>query len=611
MSAPPWWSGMDDAALQALGSAGLLRRARAAVVGEVTRTGDAVGVEVDGFRVVLGGKGPADARCPCPATGLCLHVLAAVLTLRGAAPAVVADVSEELGALSVAEIAAFAGSDLPQAVRLAAGTPPHEDTGAGPSVTLHPAGLSHPVTFLAGAGLRGAVWKGSDGRRRLAVTAALLILRAARGLPMPPVGAVAAAARTEPALLAAIAAQIEAALVPVLAGCGVLATDRLLDLALTARLDAAPRLALALRAVVDQAHRIDRRGPDADAQRFLIAAARAQALAHAMASPEGGPDLGGQLRRDYQPAPPLALVMLGARSWTGETGARGLRLWGFDRAGRRWISTGEARADGLDRGFSPAGAYRGPMLGRPSAAATMGQALTFDAPRLSGDGVLAGECLARAEPDPGQALPDETDWPDLTTRLRSELGPALTRDARLGAALLCPVAIRHAADGGKDGALLVLDRYGRTLTVTLDGLTANAVSALAALPGGSRLLVEACEDWGRLRLRLVSVVTVRTGLTVWCPSLDPVPGPGTRALPVRRPDAVSPRPVSPAESLARDLLRAAVDIGCGQAADPGLGPRAAASGIAFAVSFLTPPATPAKALRLAWIAAELGWRADM
>ena len=165
MTASPWWEGLDDPALAALGSTGLLRRAKAARIGAVTTGGATTGwataeVEVDGLTVTLGAKGIASARCPCPATGLCLHVLAAILALRSGDPAPGADVAAEIAALSEAEVLAFAGSDLAAAVRLMQGAA-LPDPGDGPtSLTLTLPGLPHPVTFLSGAGLRGAVWKG-------------------------------------------------------------------------------------------------------------------------------------------------------------------------------------------------------------------------------------------------------------------------------------------------------------------------------------------------------------------------------------------------------------------------------------------------------------------
>ncbi len=53
------------------------------MIGAVEVEGKQVRVEVDGRAVLLGEAGPAAASCPCPAAGVCRHVLAAVLHLRG------------------------------------------------------------------------------------------------------------------------------------------------------------------------------------------------------------------------------------------------------------------------------------------------------------------------------------------------------------------------------------------------------------------------------------------------------------------------------------------------------------------------------------------------
>lgn len=605
MTGARWWSALDDAALLALGSAGLLRRARAARIGRADP--DLAEVEVDGFRVALGQKGPALARCPCPATGLCLHVLAAVMALRDASPAAPVDVADEVGRLTDADIAAFAGADMAGAVRLAHAAPLPEPGPAGASVTLHPPGLTHPVTFLSGAGLRGAVWKGPDGRRRIAVATAALILRATRGLPVPAPAADAADMAPDPALMADIAQAIEAAVPAVLAGFGAMDADRLLDLALSARIDAAPRMAGALRMLVQLAQDIDRRAPDADAAGFLIAAARVHALAHALGRPGAPPGLAGRIRRDYRPAAPLAMVMLGARLWQGGSGARGLRLWGHDPAAGRWIATGVARPAGVDPGFDPAAAWHGPLLGQAASAGLVGQTLTFQTPRLSEDGVLAADSPAQAGPGDGGTLPEDRVWQALTARLRSDLGPPLTRDTRLTAALLHPAVIGDPLVTAEGWCLPVRDAPGDTLFILAEGLHLSVVHGLARLSPGCRLLVEAREQAGRLRLVLVSVISAGPGLRVWCPSLERVPDWLLPPAP-RAPPQAEPAP-PPADPLARDLLLAALDLCHGQAPDPHLADRAVSAGLGLVAPLLEPPASAGRAMRLAWIAAELSWKA--
>jgi hypothetical protein len=614
VTAPPWWAGLDDPALAALGSAGLLRRARTARIGAARVTGATAEVEVDGLTVTLGAKGIGSVRCPCPATGLCLHVLAAILALRadGAAPA--ADVAAEIAGLPEAEVIAFAGSDLAAALRLVRGATLSGLGDPAASLTLPLPGLSHPVTFLAGAGLRGAVWKGADTRRRLAVAAAALALRAAHGLSLPEAALPEAAGGYDQALLAAISERIEASVAPVLAGCGALAADGLLDLSLSARIDAAPRLAAALRGLVQLAVALDDRTAGADPTDFLIAAARAQALVHALAGPEPDVRLAGVLRRDYQPVPALNIAVLGARVWRSPTGSRGLRLWGWDAHGQRWIATGAARPDGLDTGFDPVAVYRRPMLGLASAAQAMGMVLEVSAPLLSDDLRLAADSIATVLPTPAPALPEERTWPALVHRVRGRLGPTLLRDGQVAAALLEPAVCDAPVQEGAGWVLPLRDDHGQPLSVALDGLSTSALVALARLPRGARLLVEAREALGRLRFDLVSVLHGSEGRLVWNPTLDPPPDwpqPGWlgKVMPwIGRPRDAA-RPQRP-QALAEELLLAALEMGQGQAPAPDLAARIAAGGSAALDLLLSPPGTAAKALRLAFIAAELRGKAD-
>ncbi|MFD6092898.1 hypothetical protein ACFWGN_12315 [Oerskovia sp. NPDC060338] len=93
------FAGYDDAALVALGNAGLLRRARKDLAGgEVSlasESPDEVVVACGSAVVRLGPKGPVAASCSCPTAGVCQHVVAACLWARerpdGSSPEPVAD----------------------------------------------------------------------------------------------------------------------------------------------------------------------------------------------------------------------------------------------------------------------------------------------------------------------------------------------------------------------------------------------------------------------------------------------------------------------------------------------------------------------------------------
>ncbi|MDR0627677.1 MAG: SWIM zinc finger family protein, partial [Bifidobacteriaceae bacterium] len=86
---------LEDSALAQLASPGLVRRAAkfapAAVLpegleGDKQWSGRSGQVQVGEYTVSLDAGGPARASCPCPAAGICVHVVAAALAIRAAAP---------------------------------------------------------------------------------------------------------------------------------------------------------------------------------------------------------------------------------------------------------------------------------------------------------------------------------------------------------------------------------------------------------------------------------------------------------------------------------------------------------------------------------------------
>ena len=136
MSALPDWGALyaafDDVALAALASRGLVRRARAEVAAgrvearETDQEAVTVVVGRPGVEVVLTADGPAQARCPCPVAGVCVHVVAACLWARQAVAG---------------------GAALPEAAPPGAAPP-----GAGTASSTGPAGS----TGTAGTGAPGS-----------------------------------------------------------------------------------------------------------------------------------------------------------------------------------------------------------------------------------------------------------------------------------------------------------------------------------------------------------------------------------------------------------------------------------------------------------------------
>ncbi|MEO1309241.1 MAG: hypothetical protein AAFV38_15450, partial [Pseudomonadota bacterium] len=154
---------------------------------------------------------------------------------------------------------------------------------------------------------------------------------------------------------------IEGAVFGVFGGDTLLAEERLFDLAISARAQAAPRLTGLLRLLA----KITRQGRDNhfsySDDRFLANAALAYALAQALEASPQDPQLTGVLRRTYHEQDSLRLLLLGAVRWRSETGARGTRIHAYATDAKCWYSTGQARGAGADPTFQPESTYHAPL----------------------------------------------------------------------------------------------------------------------------------------------------------------------------------------------------------------------------------------------------------
>ncbi len=526
----PMLAALDDAGLVALASKGLLRRAKAALktpgavrLREATETGAVL--EIEGHEVTLDPRGLPAARCTCPATGLCRHVLMAALTLRARdaapsseAPAPRPTALDEIKSLTRAEIEAFAGADWPRAQRIAAAsrqTPPEADAT---SLVLAMDGAPGPVTFLAGGGLKGARFKGPDAQRRRFVAAAALIVSGHAPEATPETSA-----PVDKDLLKACHAALDAALHHGLRGDPGLARDRLFDLATSARAEAAPRLAASLRNAAALAGRLANRDPKTDPTALLLALATCHALTRALAAAPGDPALTGQLCRDYQPAPPLDLAVLGLEAWRSPSGARGLTIHGL--AGERFLATGPARLAGTDPSFDPTTASDLVWWPGLTPAAMTGRVLHLPRPLIAPDGMLSRQC--EVAPETRVLAPEELsfhdDWQVLHADIAARRGlglrtltrpiPALIRFTAAGAPRRNPATRAHLLD--------IADRRGAGLALELpDDATATAISTMQHRIHGALVVAE--RDDASTRFRLVSLF-YRGAPAPWNVTLDPVP----------------------------------------------------------------------------------------
>jgi hypothetical protein len=609
--------GLDDTALAALASEGLLRRAKAALdqPGAVLPLGEGdreARLQVAGQTVRLDSGGLHRATCDCPATGICRHVLMAVLALRGrrvAAGPSAPSARAEIAALGLAEIEAFAGSDWPEALRIAARSREAVPEAGEASCTVTLADDLGKVVFTREGGLRKALHQGLAARRRPSIAAAALIL-GQHDLPAAP----GQGSAVETILLDQAKGALADAFLHGLCGDPLLAQDRLFDVAVSARTQAAPRLAAVLREAAHRAGQLARRGPQADPVAFLAALAEAHALVRALVQAPDDPALCGTLRRDYKPAPPLDLAVLGVNLWHLPSGARGVTIHGWD--GARYLSSGPARAAGADPTFDTRQAYRQPWWTGPPPSQLAGQWLHLPTPGLAPDGVLAGTGAARLIDRP-LVLPDlplHPTWAALRADVTARRGIGLRATDRPLPALIAAGGADQPgfSDIAQRDLLNLVDTSGRGHPVLLpDAQTAAQILACRHLIRAALVEVSSAEQG--LGTTLVSLF-LGDAPAVWNVTVDPPP----RALPpagtaqalrqaaLRMFRANPPIAAAPAVAELADRVLSAL---CGWAQAPrdparlaGLADEAAALGLRRIASALTTlaPRDPDACLRLAW-----------
>jgi hypothetical protein len=454
------WRNYDDAALAALASAGLLRRAakdvEAGKVGwspdDSADGGAAAGIVLaDGQHVRLAAAGPGAASCDCPAPGICKHILAAALWLRAApqsmpaaqaasaAPAAAPSAPEPAAptvdvlaeVLALDQAAVFKAAGL-AAARKAAGLQGELDGAAiavqGAVLAITLPGLELVCRYVAGAGYEGMV---SEAEPRLRKALHLLALGAVwrahgRAVAWPAsVTTSSEPADTAPAGLDAderrFLAQARALVHEICAGgwshVGDIAGPQLRALATSARVESFPRLAGLLRGLAGTADLLARRDFGADERQALRLAAEIHALTEALevAGAAGAHDSGvllarlrGSAQRSFSAQDRLELLPLGAYWWEGRSGARGLTTAFWDPAAGRVRAAVLARRDGSDPGFSKAGAWTQGALwpGAGAPAMLAGSSLVLEQPRLAEDGRLAVGGATRAGTLPGWPLRD-------------------------------------------------------------------------------------------------------------------------------------------------------------------------------------------------------------
>jgi hypothetical protein len=357
-------SGFTDASWEALASVGLLRRARKDLERlKVEVDGEAEGslqINVSPFVVSMPSSGPANAKCSCPAQGVCQHILAAGLFLQslhieGGPPIEIAtqdSIRTEVSLLTSEVLKSWAGiTDYRKGLNLFEKnslTPviEYEETVV---IRLMPSGIE--VRFVPGGGLDGMILPKSQGKR--AGIAALLALRNSLGFEIPQSAAqqslveLSGTPRTKKEILDSACAVLEEAVTVGLSHSSQVIVQRLITLAVSAQGAQLPRVALALRTVADEVKSILRREARANEDRLLMLMARVYALMDAIRTrnDQQTMELAGSSRGLYVEVPEIEMAGVGAYTWQTGSGYVGLTVLFWANQTKEFISWSYARPE--------------------------------------------------------------------------------------------------------------------------------------------------------------------------------------------------------------------------------------------------------------------------
>ncbi|MDO5643794.1 MAG: hypothetical protein Q4G26_15590, partial [Paracoccus sp. (in: a-proteobacteria)] len=278
---------------------------------------------------------------------------------------------------------------------LAATEGPFEaETGTSQTIRFPETGES--VTFLAGRPLADALFKGPrQTRKRQMVAAAALILLREGGVTLPDhiappaSGARGAAAAATPRLLDLAQAGLRQAATALAAGQVNEAGNRLFSIAISARVEAIPRLAGLLRGLSQRldAARLSRAEDRPEA--VFAALATAYALAAALRRTPDDPVLTGVQARSFTRQGARELIWLGAEHWANDGGARGFTGYLIDPASGRFHRAVDARAGGVDLRYDGLAQWSMPLWRAGTPAQMAGRMLHFEDLAAAADGAIS------------------------------------------------------------------------------------------------------------------------------------------------------------------------------------------------------------------------------
>ena len=520
---------IDDAALEAMASKGIVRRARADAANvqfEALGNDEIVGM-IEGATVRLDDKGLAKARCTCPAATLCRHKLAVVFALRtqagepAAAPAADIDWPARLSAFDRKTLLKAVGkTGLREALRLMA-LAEATSVEAGPltfKVVLRLKAEEIEVA-IPGQGDFGSVVSALPERRRPAGhAAAILAARRHFGHEAIEIDDAEAASdqatsAPDPALLGAMRDTVCRAYSQGFAVPSRALEERLMLLAVSSRAEAMPRLSASLRRIAEGLEQRRARNVNHDPVELLRELAFAHALLFAVSQTRDDSrlrKLAGTVRAEYEPIGDLELIGLGATMFETIAGAVGVTGHFVEPAKGRLFTATLARGTTHDTRFDPLHAYRtqtvwGQTLARLSSATfRLSSAQASSTGRLS---LSQQSCAASIQPfkpsrestlawaqdgDAPLAALAHTSWPVLADHLARSFAPSLDAPPRAAEpVVLVPSRIAPVVFDDLSQRLRwpLMDAGGCWISLTLDhddegrGLGARRIAALEAALG--------------------------------------------------------------------------------------------------------------------------------
>lgn len=540
---------LNDEALASLANRGLVRRAQKDL--EAARPG-ILGIEADRARVQL-----ADAvvdvlaivsksTCSCPATGVCRHILAALVFLRDdtdwgreeastakeasrdvavapdltglassrapeVAPVAATSPSDVLGALDDDAIQQWAGKATFRKGLKALAARPQVEIETAPALVIRFPARNITCRWMPGTGLEGLIcscraefvcehvvtallaYQVSLGKRKIASEEA--VLKESAGAP-----------RSRAEVLASVATVLREIVALGLARVSEASAQRLTTLAVSAHGVDLPKLERMLKTLADELRLALKRDAQASSANLLLQTARVEALRAGLSRgfPAG---LVGQHRTRYHEVGQIKLHGLGAQKWRSQGGYQGLTLYFWDESRQGWSTWSESRP--LDQaGFDPAGRYEGdgPWDGCASVREAARSIVQLSGAWRNPHGRLSGRASTRAmviAPSRPQEIPGAVSrWPELSERAKRLFSGSLgERTENLELAVLTPKVWGPPLYDSLRQELVrpVLDEDGRSVDLWLPFTEENETAV--------RLLEQhdACETYGLLgALRLVA-----------------------------------------------------------------------------------------------------------